>query len=90
MSTQIFSRRTVLKGTLAAFFELAFSPLGWAQEIRGDRTEWYRQAMLASYRHGFWPMAHHSRFHQTEATLEIEILSSAPNPDVSVIALNLF
>jgi alpha-L-fucosidase len=30
------------------------------------------------------------KFHQTEAKLEIEIPASAPDPDVNVIALNLF
>jgi hypothetical protein len=30
------------------------------------------------------------KFRQTEAKLEIEIPPSAPDPDVSVVALNLF
>jgi alpha-L-fucosidase len=45
------SRRAVLKGGLTGSCAFAISRCGWSQSLRGDRTEWYRQAKFGMFLH---------------------------------------
>jgi alpha-L-fucosidase len=51
MSAQRVSRRAVIKAGLSASAAFAMARGGWAQGLKCDRTEWYRQAKFGMFIH---------------------------------------